>query len=228
MTEMRKFAVPLPDRMKGLAVDRRGFPVPRFVTWFENGRPAPYGCGEPDFRMIHPERIAHCVKYKACWICGGPMGANKAFVIGPMCAINRTISEPPSHLDCARFAARVCPFLAQPKMVRNYRDLPEHQGMPGQGLTRNPGVACVWVTRSYEPFRVRADTEMRAGVLFRLGEPTLVEWWAEGREATQAEVTASISSGFPALQETAARQGMDSLRELARYVQRAIPLLPAA
>ena len=38
------------------------------------------------------------------------MGVHKAFVIGPMCAVNRVIApEPPSHRDCGTFSARVLP-----------------------------------------------------------------------------------------------------------------------
>lgn len=227
MTKLREFAVPLPARMRSLAIDHRGFPVPWFVTWFKDGKPVAYGVGEPDFRVIDSAQIVRAVKQSLCWVCGGKMGTHKAFVIGPMCAINRTISEPPSHLECARFAARCCPFLASPRMRRNEKALPEHEGMPGLGLKRNPGVACVWVTKTFTPFRVGNDGGSRAGVLFRLGDPEIVEWWAEGREATQAEVVASISSGFPSLAEIAEEEGLPALRELGRYVERAIPLLPA-
>lgn len=225
---MRTFAVPLPRYMKALAIDHRGFPVPWFVTWFKDGQPTDYGVGEPDFRVVDPAKIARAVKQSLCWVCGGKMGAYKAFVIGPMCAVNRTISEPPSHLECAHFSARVCPFLSQPRMRRNEKELPSHDGMPGVGLKRNPGVACVWVTKTFTAFRAGGEGGSRDGVLFRLGDPESVEWWAEGREATQAEVVSSITSGFPSLLEPAEQEGLPALRELGAYVQRAIPLLPAA
>src|SRR4051812_23024705 len=102
-----------PDAPPGIAalrVDGRGFPVPWFLAW--NGR------GEPDFRYVHPERAMQAIKRQCCWICGQQLGRMKAFVIGPMCAVNRVSSEPPSHPLCADFAARVCPFLSRPLAKR--------------------------------------------------------------------------------------------------------------
>jgi len=228
MRKIREFPVPLPDRMRRLAVDHRGFPVPQFVTWFKDGKPAAYGEGEPDFRVIDPDNVVRCVKLGLCWVCGHKLGTYKAFVIGPMCAVNRTISDPPSHVTCARFAARCCPFLAQPRMKRNAHELPEHNQMPGLHLKRNPGVACVWVTKSYKTFRAGSERGSHDGMLFSLGEPEGVEWWAEGREATLDEVAASISSGFPSLYELAEEEGMPALRELGKYMNRVLPLLPHA
>ena len=60
-----------------------------------------------------------------CWLCGQTLGKHMTFPIGPMCAITRTTAEPPSHLACAEYAVKACPFLSQPRMRRNERDLPE-------------------------------------------------------------------------------------------------------
>ena len=58
------------------------------------------------------------MREKRCWVCGDPLGVHLTFPIGPMCALNRTISEPPSHHECASWSARNCPFLSRPHMVR--------------------------------------------------------------------------------------------------------------
>src|SRR4051794_18777284 len=82
--ELRKDLPPLPQAMKGLRIDARGFPVPWFVSWVNAaGQPVRDGQGEPDFRVINAEKIGRCVRGNLCWICGGPMGAFKTFVIGP-------------------------------------------------------------------------------------------------------------------------------------------------
>jgi len=216
---------PLPIRIVKLPVDHRGFPVPWFVQWFKDGEPTSYGDGEPDFRVIDARKIPVAVNQNRCWVCGETMGVHKAFVIGPMCAINRIISEPPSHLDCAIFSATACPFLTRPRMRRNEKDLPE-QGVPAAGLhiDRNPGVMCVWVTRSYKPFRPHAGN---AGVLFALGEPERTIWYTQGREATRAEVMVAIESGYPLLQDMAEREGREAIAALAQQRDRAMPLLPA-
>ena len=78
--------IPLPHRMRKLPISDRGFPVPRFVPWIN---------GQPEFRGFDGEHLSRCVKLKRCWLCGEPLGKFMAFVIGPMCAVNRVSSEPP-------------------------------------------------------------------------------------------------------------------------------------
>ncbi len=122
---------PLPLRITTLPVDERGFPVPRFVAWID---------GKPDFRVVDPRQRARAVRLNRCWICGEAFGAHKAFVVGPMCVVNRVSSEPPSHRECAVFAAQACPFLTLPRARRRDANLPATGEPPGVMLTRNPGV----------------------------------------------------------------------------------------
>ena len=108
MTE--RLFVDMPDRIARLPVDARGFPVPEFAMWYN---------GVPDFRVIKPGYVRKCIIKNNCWICGERLGVRKAFVIGPMCCINRISAEPPSHRDCALFAAKNCPFLSMPLARRS-------------------------------------------------------------------------------------------------------------
>jgi hypothetical protein len=182
----------LPARIRRLPLDARGYPVPWFVAW-ENG--------VPEFRAMDARKFADAIKYRQCWVCGEPMGVHLSFVIGPMCAINRTTSEPPCHHECAVWSARNCPFLTRPHMVRREAGLPEDvQHAAGLPILRNPGAVCVWTTRRFDVHRAVAGN---AGPLLALGSPERVEWFAEGRPATRAEVEASIDSGLPALHEAA-------------------------
>jgi hypothetical protein len=202
-----------PDRIKRLAVSPKGFPVPWFVAWID---------GVPDFRVIERGRIADAVKRKRCWVCGEPLGRTFAMTLGPMCAINRTISEPPSHRDCAVYSAIACPFLSNPRMRRREVGLPEEaHEMPGNGIKRNPGAVAVWLTRGYRPFKV-GD-----GVLFTFDDPTEVLWFAEGRPAKRDEVEASIRSGFPLLETEAEKQGPQAIAALHRMTANALKYLPA-
>src|ERR1041385_2432550 len=91
----------LPARLRKLPVER-GYPVPWFVAFVD---------GHYDFRVIGPGKIARAVQENRCWICGDTLGSYLCFPIGPMCAINRVTSEPPSHRECAEWSARACPFL---------------------------------------------------------------------------------------------------------------------
>src|SRR5206468_8965317 len=136
--------ISLPLRMRNLPIDPRGYPVPWFVAWID---------GQPDFRVMDAEQWRSAVKLRLCWVCGQALGRWLAFPIGPMCAINRVTSEPPSHRECAEWSIRNCPFLSQPQMVRRGEaDLVDAQEPGGVMIRRNPGVTCLWITRGYEVF----------------------------------------------------------------------------
>jgi hypothetical protein len=208
---MIKLPADTPPRIRSLPRDQRGFPVPYFVQWIKDGQPALPGEGEPDFRVMDHVKFMRALRFPTCWICGGQMGKHRVFTIGPMCAVNRTISEPPSHRDCAEFACRVCPFLSNPRMRRNEKDKPEATvEAAGVPLDRNPGVMCLWETQVYRPYKTRHGN---AGVLISLGDPDRVDWWREGRPAKRSEVDDAIKFGLPALEQMAAQEpgGMEAL-----------------
>lgn len=143
-----------------------------------------------------------------------------------MCAINRISPEPPAHRDCAVYSAKVCPFLATPQMVRREGGLPENRIDPaGMAIPRNPGVALVWVTRTYARVRALGGAP---GHLYHLGEPTGLHWYAQGRDATRAEVLASMDSGLPILRAACERDAdpAESRAALDRDHDRALTLIP--
>jgi hypothetical protein len=213
-----------PARIKRLPTDERGYPVPAFVEWFIDGKKAVRGGGsKPDFRYARPDFRARAFKTGLCWICGERLGRHRVFVIGPMCVINRTTAEPPCHRDCAEFAARACPFLVRPRQKRNTKGLDEGASAPGTMLERNPGCVCLYETSLYKAFNDGAG-----GWLIRLDDPTRVDWWAEGRAATRAEIMASIDGGYPLLLEPALKEGNGAPEELAKLTFEALKLLPAA
>ena len=206
----------LPPRLRKLPLSDRGFPVPFFAEWYD---------GRPDFRVVSAAKMARAVKTDLCWVCGEKLGIHKAFVIGPMCGINHTISDPPSHLECATFAAQHCPFLSSPLAKRNERDLPEdRRGAAGFGLKRNPGAVGVWVTKTYRAFRASQGLD---GILFRLGDPVRIDWYARGRRATRAEVDQSVETGLPSLRELAVLQGPEAEAALDGFVAEFMAVLDA-
>jgi len=183
---------PLPDRMRRLPLDGRGYPIPFFVDYVD---------GVPDFRVMDGRKLARAIKEKLCWLCGQPLARiagrrpeSGTFVIGPMCALNRTTAEPPCHRECALFGVQACPFLTRPHAARRTANMPEGW-VPASGemLLRNPGVSLVWVTRSWEWYPV--DN----GVLCEVGPPSEALWFAEGRTATRDEIERSIETGLPLL-----------------------------
>lgn len=202
----------MPDRMRHLPISDEGYPIPYFV---------PYYSGKPEFRGFDPDKMRVCVRHQRCWLCGERLGRLVTFTIGPMCAVNRVSAEPPSHHDCARYAAEACPFLSQPRMRRNEKDMPE-DSRPAAGIAikRNPGVTLLWATRSYKPFKANG------GVLFEVGPPQRVEFYAEGRTATHDEIMASIDSGMPILRGTAEQDGPEAVAELEQMCAKAMELVP--
>jgi hypothetical protein len=202
-----------PKRIARLPQDKHGRPVPWFVAWID---------GQPDFRIAEANKIQDALNLGQCWVCGGILGGWKAFVIGPMCAINRVSPEPPSHRDCAVYSATHCPFLTKPQMRRRETGVPEDAHDPaGTMIRRNPGVALIWVTRSFKPFGTPDG-----GVLFDVGDPEEVMWFAEGRDATRAEVEASIGSGMPLLRGEAEKESPAAVAELEAMHREALALLP--
>ncbi|MCI3277478.1 hypothetical protein [Streptomyces cylindrosporus] len=209
-----------PPRMARLPRDRHGRPIPWFVDYVN---------GQPDFRLADTRKLHDAIAFRCCWLCGhtlrnftlGPAATQCAYVVGPMCAVNRVSSEPPAHRDCAIYAALACPFLTTPHMQRRPIDLPDLVKPDGEMILRNPGVALVWVTNTWR---------MVAGhQLFNIGEPATALWFREGRPATRDEALAAIDSGMPILRE-AADADTDpeaALAHLDSQYARALELLPA-
>ncbi len=217
MNELNKAIADIerPARIKKLLISEQGFPVPWFVATIN---------GVPDFRAIAPGAIAAAYNRRLCWICGEPLGRFLAFVIGPMCAINRVSSEPPSHKECADYAAKACPFLSKPRMRRNETNadhLPKVSEGPGIAIMHNPGVALVWITHDYKPI-----SDGKGGVLFEIGSPINASFYCEGRPATHDEVMAAIGKGFPILQDVARSEGREAVAELELRYRKAMELVP--
>lgn len=201
-----------PARICALPLDDRGYPVPYFVEWFD---------GKPDFRVASEAKLVACIRGKRCWICGGQLGKFQTFAIGPMCAVNRISSEPPAHLECARYAARACPFLLLPSAKRRDATIPKETRVHEAANMRNPGVILLWTTTApYRPFKNARS------ILFEIPEPVTLEYWSQGRLATAGEVWDSFESGVEILRAGTAPQGDQALAALAREVRAAIALLP--
>lgn len=210
----------IPTRLKRRPVER-GYPVPWFVAFVD---------GHYDFRIIGAGKIMEAVREERCWICGDQLGVNLCFPIGPMCAINRVSSEPPSHFECAEWSARVCPFLINKEPERRTSNLPEGVvEAAGCPINRQPGVILLWVTLSYQIMRGSAGPGRgNSGSLFRVGDPIKTIWMREGRVATRYECLNSIESGYPLLMDAAKQDGPTAIQQLEKMKLKAYGLLPAA
>lgn len=126
-TTLRQDLPALPPRMRNLPVNGEGYPVPFVCAWID---------GEPNFSVADPRKLAACHDQRWCSVCGEPLGQYKAFVLDSVATVTRTATEPPAHIDCARFAAAA--------------------------LSRAI-VTLVWVTRGYSLERVEGRTIFRIG-----------------------------------------------------------------
>ena len=211
--DYREGLPPIPRRLRRLPVVR-GYPVPWFVAEQASGY---------DFRIVDGSKIAVAINEQRCWICGGRMGAHRAFTIGPMCAVNRTTAEPSAHAECAHWSAVACPFLNQQQSRRREGGLPDEASAPaGEMITRQAGATLVWITKHYTLFG-----DGRGGVLIKIGEPLETAWYSQGRAATREEVLASIESGLPVLRAMAEEEGEDALKALEAQVAVAMRYMPA-
>src|SRR6266576_2639290 len=156
-----------PRFMQKLPIDKRGYPVPWFVQWIN---------GEPEFRAMDKMKFRKAVNDRLCWNCGNPLFSEEVFVIGPMCAVNRISSEPPSHRECAEYAAKNCPFLSKPQMHRR-KDGIEILPSAGVMVERNPGVTLLWYTKRHAIQTIHGQPGAGDGILFQLGRPFRLDWY---------------------------------------------------
>jgi len=207
---------PLPERLRALPVDRRGYPIPWFVYTADDGT--------RDFRIADAAKRVRAVKEKLCWICGGKLGRFLVFAIGPMCAVNRNTSEPPAHRECAEFAAMACPFLTLPAAQYRRAGLPEDYSVHPHSLPGNPGGVVLWVTYSFKPYRVPGQPK---NWLIEIGPAVEVVWFTHGRLATRDEARALVDARLHLLREVAEHDGPKSVAALDRQVAEALKWLPA-
>jgi hypothetical protein len=203
--------IPIPQRLQHCRVSADGYPVPWFV---------PYIDGKPEFRAMDPEKFFVAIRHRRCFLCGEQMGKHLCFPIGPMCCITRTTPEPPSHLSCVEYAAQVCPFLTQPRMRRNEKNMPEGD-VAGIAIRRNPGVIALWSTLNYRLFR----DPINGGYLIEIGKPEHIELYSQGRKASNQEVIESIMTGMPILRAEALKDGPEAMAQLESQYNQTLDLL---
>lgn len=202
----------VPPRMKKLPVHALGFPIPHFAS---------AAGGAPDFRVVDERTLAACHERKLCWLCGERLGDYKAFIVSPMSAVNRISNEPASHIDCAKFVARYCPFLTLPKSIRRATSTSASADAPRNVIgIGNRGVSLVWVTHKYKVVRV-ADT-----MLFDLGDSWQTFWYARGQCATRDQVEAAFSAGLAPMYEVARAGSEMTVSDLDAVVAHVTRLFP--
>lgn len=105
-------AVPIPDRMRDLRRDKRGYPIPANVLIDREGTPH-FTINDHLIRRKH-------LKEQLCAICGKKLLRGRWSVGGPASALTEdgVYFDTPLHYECARYALQVCPYLAMPKYAK--------------------------------------------------------------------------------------------------------------
>ncbi len=98
--------IKIPEIMKNLVKDQRGFPVPYIVLNDKNNT--------PHFKVNDVRKVEQCITEKRCGICGTPLNDDMWMIGGPMSAFHPhgVYVDSPMHKDCAKYALQVCPYLA--------------------------------------------------------------------------------------------------------------------
>lgn len=108
------FNLEIPKELSHLKIDKRGYPVPFFVSWIN---------GEPEFRYLDAVRAKMIIDNKLCHICGKKLNKDFFyFISGPIGLQNRISSDAAMHKTCAEFSLRACPHLYLQKADRRDND----------------------------------------------------------------------------------------------------------
>ena len=101
----------IPDRMKHLERDQRGYPIPWTVFRDNDNR--------PHFTINDTLKVMRCTREDLCAICGVKLLRGRWFIGGPKSALhpNGAYIDPPLHHECMQFAARTCPYLISSKYI---------------------------------------------------------------------------------------------------------------
>jgi hypothetical protein len=100
--------IPIPERMRHLPLDHRGYPI--FYGAFIDVD------GTPHFTINDERKRFLMVRDDLCSICGGKLLRGRWFVGGPASAFHDKgcYLDMPMHDECVHYALRVCPYLAAP------------------------------------------------------------------------------------------------------------------
>lgn len=91
---------------------------------------------KPDFTTIDPAKVAECLKFGLCGICGKPrLGYGLQYWVGGRngALADGWLNDPPMHKACAEFSLAACPFLSKGK-IRDEMDSGDYFLVTGRGI----------------------------------------------------------------------------------------------
>lgn len=98
--------IAIPDLMKDLELDSRGFPIPYVVLRDKNNKPY--------FTINDEFKTEKCLEKDLCSICGKELRDDKWMIGGPKSTFHPQgcFIDIPVHKSCGEYALKVCPYLA--------------------------------------------------------------------------------------------------------------------
>jgi hypothetical protein len=106
-------AVPIPEIMRHLPLDARGYPI-FFGAYVDQD-------GIPHFTTNDEAKRAAMIAHDLCSICGKKLLRGRWFVGGPQSAFHERgcYIDMPTHDECVHYALQVCPYLAAPRFSKS-------------------------------------------------------------------------------------------------------------
>lgn len=187
--------VPIPNWMKNLPLDKRGYPI-TFTTTIADGKPY--------FEVVDEYKRQLCLKEDLCSVCGRKLVKNRALVGGPLSAFHDggAYIDVPMHIECAQYALQVCPYLAVPgyKKVSDLEKLRDRTGVPVASNTMMPDRPELFVLIVHQ--KARHIMHENYPMLVKYVKPVVpykwAEYWRDGKRidddaglAEAKEITAS-------------------------------------
>jgi hypothetical protein len=107
-----RITTPIPQQMRHLPLDQRGYPI-FFGAYIDSD-------GTPHFTVNDDRKRALMIAHDLCSICGKKLFRGRWFCGGPASALHERgcYIDMPMHGDCIHFALTVCPYLAAPSWSR--------------------------------------------------------------------------------------------------------------
>jgi hypothetical protein len=177
---------PIPQRMRHLPRDRRGYPIPKSVLIDDEGRPH-FTINDEAVRLKH-------MAEDRCPICGARLIGGRWFVGGPRSAFHPqgAYIDLPMHDECAHYALAVCPWLAAPNYTTRLDD---------KTLQRTKLPPVVMLDRTVNPERpvifvaVLCRTHSMFGGYPRPDRPYMrVEYWRAGTQLDEETGKAIVAT----------------------------------
>lgn len=177
--------IEIPTRLRARP-RKAGLPVP-YINVFPPG-------GEPDFRTVDGEKVIECLDKRLCGLCGQRLGREVVLIGSEEEIERRHFHDPAMHPECAIYATKACPFLANPKRQYSKMD-PKHLPAGEQ------------VDTTFQPADARPANRMGlvyspgAALTFRDGKPwatvyqiTRIDWDAIPHDNTEGAPDAGTDS----------------------------------